>query len=70
MGYVAPDDEDQLPLEEPKTVVPMHERLFGKDKQLHLEAQEHPYEHNVVAVCMALSILSKAFLTVRLAAQQ
>lgn len=65
LGYVAPGDAEQLPYDPPKEHVPMAEMLFGKARQWHLEMQQHPNEHNVIAVCVALVLLSDAFLTVR-----
>ena len=65
VGYMAPDDEEQLPQVPEKEHVALDQRLFGAEKQRHLELQSHPLEHTVTAVCCALVLLSDAFLMVR-----
>jgi hypothetical protein len=64
LGYVAPDEEEQLPEHPSQDAGASQERLFGAAKQQHLEMQQHPNEHNVAAVCMALVCLADAFLAV------
>lgn len=64
LGYVAPEDPNQLPQAPPKEHVPLEERLFGTEKQEHFERQLHCHEHSVIALCVALVLISEAFLTV------
>ena len=63
VGYVAPDDEEQLPAEA-NSLVPVQNRLYCAATQWDFEMQHHRNEHNVIATCKAITILAEAFLTV------